>query len=117
MYEHRSQQLVGRRTFLRRVGRHALVAVAIILGSLAVGVAGYRETEGLEWVDALLNASMILGGMGPVNSLHSTPGKLFASFYALYAGIIFVLTTGILFAPFLHRFLHRFHLETGPNRP
>jgi hypothetical protein len=99
MYEHRSQPLVGRRSFLRRVGRHALIAVAIILGSLAVGVAGYRETEGLEWIDALLNASMILGGMGPVNSLHSAPGKLFASLYALHTGIILVLTTGTLFAP------------------
>lgn len=112
MYEHRSQPLLGRKAFVRRVTRNALVAGVIIAGSLGVGVWGYRATEGLDWLDALLNASMILGGMGPVNTLHTTMGKLFASFYALYAGIVFILTTGILGAPFVHRFLHRFHLES-----
>lgn len=111
MYEHKSQPLLDRKTFMRRVARNVLVAAAIVTGSLAVGVCGYRVTEGLDWVDALLNASMILGGMGPVSALHSTAGKLFASFYALYSGIVFLLTTGVLATPFLHRFLHRFHLE------
>jgi len=111
MYEHKSQPLLDRKIFIRRVARNALIAIAVITASLVVGVCGYRFTEGLDWIDALLNASMILGGMGPVNALHSTAGKLFASFYALYAGIVFLLTTGILATPFLHRFLHRFHLE------
>jgi len=111
MYEHKSQPLLDRKVFLRRVARNVLVAGAIVAGSLAMGVFGYRVTEGLGWVDALLNASMILGGMGPVNVLHSTAGKFFASFYALYAGIVFLMTTGVLATPFLHRFLHRFHLE------
>lgn len=111
MYEHRSQPLLGRKAFVRRVARNALAAGAILAGSLALGVVGYRVTGGLDWIDALLNASMILGGMGPVNALHGTSAKLFASAYALYAGIVFILTTGILGAPFVHRFLHRFHLE------
>jgi len=111
MYEHHSQPLISRPVFLRRVARNVLTAACIILASLLAGVLGYRLTEDLEWVDALLNASMILGGMGPVNTLHSTSGKLFASFYALYAGVVFILTTGILGTPFVHRFLHRFHLE------
>jgi hypothetical protein len=111
MYEHRSQPLLVPRAFLRRVARHALSASLMVLGSLLVGILGYRLTEDLPWIDALLNAAMILGGMGPVNTLHSTAGKLFAAFYALYAGIVFILTTGILGAPFVHRLLHRFHLE------
>jgi len=113
MYEHHSQPLIARHVFLRRVVRNVLAATFIILASLLAGVLGYRLTEDMEWIDALLNASMILGGMGPVNTLHSTGGKLFASFYALYAGVVFILTTGMLGAPFVHRFLHRFHLERG----
>jgi hypothetical protein len=111
MYEHRSQPLIPTHVFLRRVARNTLAAGVVILISLLAGVLGYRLTEEMEWLDALLNASMILGGMGPVNTLHSTGGKLFASFYALYAGVVFILTTGILGAPFMHRLLHRFHLE------
>jgi uncharacterized protein involved in cysteine biosynthesis len=111
MYEHRSQPLMTRQAFLRRMVRHALVASLIVLGSLLAGILGYRLTEDLAWIDALLNAAMILGGMGPVNTLHTTIGKLFAAFYALYAGVVFILTTGIIGAPFVHRLLHRFHLE------
>jgi hypothetical protein len=111
MYEHRSQPLIARRAFVRRVAHHALAAGLIVLGSLLAGILGYHLTENLAWIDALLNAAMILGGMGPVNTLHTTIGKLFAAFYALYAGIVFILTTGILGAPFVHRLLHRFHVE------
>lgn len=79
--------------------------------ALSAGVLGYHFIEGLPWVDAFLNASMILGGMGPVNELHSEAGKIFAGCYALFSGIIFIVVAGIFFAPILHRFLHRFHLE------
>lgn len=83
----------------------------IVAFSLSFGSAGYAYFGGLNWVDALLNASMILTGMGPVDRMVTTPGKLFATFYALYSGIAFLSMMAILIAPILHRFLHRFHLE------
>ena len=113
MYEHRSQPLLPRRLFLRRLLGHSLVAFSLVLISLGVGVVGYHLTEGLPWLDALLNASMILGGMGPVNELHTAGGKLFASAYALFSGMAFLATAGIVMAPLAHRLLHRLHLETG----
>lgn len=111
MFEHRKQPLLKPRDFLIRQIISLLVALGIILGSLLMGVLGYHYLEGMAWVDALVNASMLLGGMGPVNVLHTIAGKLFASFYALYAGIIFLVVVGVIFAPLYHRFLHRFHLE------
>ena len=91
--------------------RHAGAGFALLGASLLLGVCGYHIFEGLSWVDSLLNASMILGGMGPINSLHTLGGKLFASFYALYSGLVFLAFAGIVLAPPLHRLLHRFHLE------
>ncbi len=79
--------------------------------ALGIGVIGYHVFVGLPWIDALLDASMILGGMGPVNPITTTSGKLFASFYALFSGLFFIAAAGVLLAPFLHRLLHRFHLE------
>jgi hypothetical protein len=111
LYEHRTQPLLPRRAFLLRLASHTLVALAVIFGSLLMGVLGYHFLEGLPWLDSLVNASMILGGMGPVDPLHTTAGKLFASFYALYSGIVFLVAVGIIFAPVFHRILHRFHLE------
>jgi hypothetical protein len=111
MYEHRREPLLPRRAFLWRVFRHALMALGLILGSLLIGVLGYHFLEGLGWLDSLVNAAMLLGGMGPVNELHTVAGKLFASFYALYSGIVFLVVAGVLFAPIFHRFLHRFHLD------
>ena len=113
MYEHRSQPLLPRRLFLRRLLGHGLAAFSLVLVSLGVGVVGYHLTEGLPWLDALLNASMILGGMGPVNELRTVGGKLFASAYALFSGMAFLATAGIVMAPLAHRLLHRLHLETG----
>ncbi len=115
MYEHRRQPLLPFGEFLRRVGRHAGVSLGIIAVSLAIGVLGYRFLEGFAWIDALLNASMILGGMGPVGELRTTAGKLFASFYALYSGLIVLVAAGILFAPVLHRVLHRLHADAGDD--
>jgi hypothetical protein len=83
----------------------------LILGALGLGTFGYHYLEGLPWIDAELNASMILSGMGPVAELHTTAGKLFASFYALFSGVAFIAIAGVLLAPVYHRFLHQFHLE------
>jgi len=96
---------------MRRVFNHALVAIALLAASLGIGILGYHIIEGFSWVDAILNASMILGGMGPVNELHTVAGKLFASFYALFSGSVFLVIAGIVIAPVAHRFLHRLHLE------
>ena len=111
MFEHRKQPLLTPREFLIRQLLYLLVASMIIVGSLVLGVLGYHYFEGLAWIDALVNASMLLGGMGPVNVLHTVAGKVFASFYALYSGIIFLVVVGVIFVPLYHRFLHRFHLE------
>jgi hypothetical protein len=109
MYEHHKEPVLPREQFLRRVSRHGGASALIILLSLAIGTAGYHVFAGLAWVDSLLNASMILTGMGPVDTLASNAAKLFASFYALYSGIVFLAATGVFFAPFLHRVLHRMH--------
>ncbi len=110
-FEHYRQPLLPVAAYLRRLLRSFGIAAAIIFGALAIGVLGYHQLEGLPWIDALLNASMILGGMGPVDALHTTAGKLFASFYVLFSGVIFISAVGILAAPVIHRVLHRFHLE------
>jgi hypothetical protein len=90
---------------------YSMITATMILFSLAIGVLGYHFFESLSWVDSLLNASMILGGMGPVNPLQTDPGKIFASFYALYSGIILLASVGVLVAPLFHRLQHRFHLD------
>jgi hypothetical protein len=111
MYEHRHQPLLPRAAFLKRLASHAGVAIAVVGGSLLIGILGYHFLEDLPWIDALVNASMILGGMGPVDALHTNAGKIFASFYALFSGIVFLLAVGIMMAPVFHRILHHFHLE------
>ena len=84
--------------------------------SLSIGIVGYRVTEGISWLDSLLNASMILSGMGPVQDLHHDAAKWFASFYALFSGVAFITTVGVLFAPVIHRFLHKFHVEMDAKK-
>ena len=111
-YEHQSEPLLPRPLFLRRMFGHFLVSFIVLFVALVIGVLGYHFTEGLPWIDSLVNASMILGGMGPVDVLHTTSGKLFASAYALFAGVAFLATVGILVAPLAHRLLHRLHLES-----
>lgn len=111
MFESKYQPLLSRRDFLRRVARSFGVTLAIIVFSLLLGSAGYHYAAGLPWIDSLLNASMILTGMGPVDPMPSTAGKLFATGYALYSGIAFLTMMAILLAPLLHRAMHRFHLE------
>ena len=110
MYEHRKQPLASRQVFVQHVLTNCLIGAAMILVVLGIGILGYHFTEGQSWIDSLLNASMILGGMGPVNQLQTTAGKLFASFYALFSGVVFIAAMGVLAAPIFHRFLHHFHL-------
>jgi hypothetical protein len=111
MFEHRSEPLASRSEFRRRMLRYGMFTTAMILFSLGIGMLGYHYFESLSWIDSLLNASMILGGMGPVNPLRTNPGKIFASFYALYSGVVLLASVGVLAAPLFHRLLHRFHLE------
>jgi len=111
MFERRHESLISRAGFRRRVIRYTLVSITIISVSLAIGVLGYHYFEGLSWLDSLLNASMLLGGMGPVDRLHTVAGKLFASFYALFAGMVLLVSAGVMLSPVVHRFLHYFHLE------
>ena len=113
MYEHRRQELAPRHVFMRRLIQHGCLAVAVVAGSLGIGIVGYHYSEGLGWLDAFLNASMILSGMGPATELHTSAGKWFAGFYALFSGVMFITTIGLFFAPVVHRFLHKFHLEAG----
>lgn len=109
MYESRTQPLLKRRQFAVRLVQHAAFATALVAGSLALGIAGYTRFEGLSFLDALLNSAMLLGGMGPVNPPVTAGGKLFASAFALYAGLVFIVTAALLVTPILHRLLHRFH--------
>ena len=111
MYERRGQPLLDRRSFFRRLTRHMFLAAGVLLVAWGIGILGYRLIAGLSWVDAVLNAAMILGGMGPVNPTPSTGGKLFAAAYALFSGIVFLVAAGVFVAPLLHRVLHHFHLE------
>lgn len=111
MFEHRREGLISRAAFLMRMGRSFGIALLVVVFSLAIGSAGYHYFEDIGWVDSMLNAAMILTGMGPVNQMQTTGGKLFATFYALYSGIAFLTIMAIMLAPMMHRWLHRFHLE------
>ncbi len=116
MYEHRTDQLLPAAAYRRRVARQGLLGIILALIALGVGVVGYHLLEDMPWLDALVNASMILGGMGPVNELHTPAGKIFASAYALFSGAGFLVIVAIIMAPVFHRFLHRFHLEAGRSK-
>ena len=112
MFEHRTKPLLPRRTFVLRMLRSLALAIGVIAVSLALGIIGYHFCAGLSWLDSLLNAAMILTGMGPVNQLDTVGAKLFATFYALFSGVIFITAVALLLAPMIHRLLHRFHLES-----
>lgn len=111
MYETRRHPPLTRRSFLQRLARHAGGAGVVLAGSLLVGMAGYGYFEHLNWRDAFLNSAMLLGGMGPVDAPKTDGGKIFAGLYALYAGLVFIVVAGLLFAPVLHRLLHKFHWD------
>jgi hypothetical protein len=107
--------MISRRAFFRRLGLHILLALGISLASLLVGILGYMALAGLPFVDAFLNAAMILGGMGPVDVLHSDGAKLFAGLYALFSGFILLGVAGVILSPIFHRLLHAFHIDTDAS--
>lgn len=111
MFEHRTEALLPWRAFFARIVRQLAISAAVMATALGIGVVGYHALDGLPWVDALLNAAMILGGMGPVDTLRSDTAKVFAAGYALFSGVVFIAVAGLLLAPLFHRVLHHFHLE------
>lgn len=111
MYEHHSRPLLPKKEYYNRLFRNFLWGGMIVIFSLILGILGYHFMGGLGWTDSLLNASMILTGMGPVNAMTTTAGKLFASFYALFSGVVFLTTIAFVLAPVAHRFLHKFHMD------
>ena len=111
MFEHRSKPLLPLPLFYRRLARSVCLGLLVIVFALGVGMVGYRAFEQMSWVDAFVNAAMILSGMGPVSTLQTGGGKIFAGCYALFSGLAFIAILGIIFAPVFHRFLHKFHEE------
>ncbi len=111
MFERKHEKLAPFSVFIRRLAASLLSAVLLIAAALFMGVAGYHWIAGFHWVDSLLEASMILGGMGPVNPLPTEASKIFASGYALFSGLMFIALMGIVLSPVIHRFLHKFHLD------
>lgn len=111
MYEHKSAPLASYEVFKKRVIRNTILAAQMLIFSLLLGMAGYHFLNKLSWVDSLLDASMILTGMGPVHPMTNTSSKVFASIYALYSGVAFMTTIAVFLAPVIHRIMHRFHLE------
>jgi len=116
-FERKHQPLAPTHVFRRRMLGSLGLAIAVIGGSLTIGILGYHYYGGLAWLDALVNASMILGGMGPVDPITRDAGKWFASAYALYSGIALLTSVGLIFAPAVHRFLHAFNIDTEENPP
>lgn len=111
MYEHRTHRLLPWPAFLRRAARHLGWSLLLILAAVTAGTAGYHVLGGLGWIDSFLNASMILGGMGPVDRMDTTGGKLFAACYALFSGLFFLAVISVLIAPWLHRMMHVIHAQ------
>jgi hypothetical protein len=111
VFENKTEPLATRNVFYTRILFSFLMTLVLIAFSLGLGTWGYHVFGELPLVDALLNAAMILTGMGPVNPMQSTAGKLFATFYCLFSGIIFLTLMAIVLAPIYHRFLHKFHLQ------
>ncbi len=111
-FEHRAQPVIPPHQFIVRLAHSGIIALALIAVSLFIGMVGYHSLEGLIWIDAFLDASMLLSGMGPVHTPVTFGGKLFAGLYALYCGLVVILVAGVILAPVAHRILHRFHMES-----
>ncbi len=109
IYETGHQPPLKRAQFVRRMFLHGALVIGMLVASIALGMLGYRHFEQLPWIDAFLNTSMLLGGMGPIYYPQTEAGKLFAGFFALYAGLVFIATAALLLAPVVHRLLHHFH--------
>ena len=116
MFETRRQRIIPPHHFARRLAYSFALSGAIAAIALTVGIVGFHYIADVPWIDALHNASMILGGMGPVAELTETPAKIFASFYALFSGLVFVVVMGVVSAPILHRVLHTFHMTDQDER-
>ena len=110
-YEHRADELAPRSIFIKRIVGSLGIALCVIAAALTIGVAGYHFIAGFNWIDSLLEASMILGGMGPVNEMHGDGPKVFASIYALFSGLIVIALMGIMLSPVVHRVMHKFHVD------
>jgi len=110
-YESMNEPMLDKQAFFNRLKKHLSYSGLLVLASLIVGTVGFMTTMRLHFLDAFLNASMLLGGMGPVDIPKNDAGKIFASLYALYAGLVFLVVASFLFAPIFHRVLHRFHIE------
>ena len=111
MFEHYQEPLKSRKEFASRQIQYLAFALLILLVSIGIGTVGYHALGNLKWLDAFLNASMILTGMGPVDKMETDGGKIFSALYALFSGVAFLTFVGVLFAPVYHRFLHKFHLN------
>jgi hypothetical protein len=111
VFEHHKEKLLPRREFVHRLGASVGAGIGLILFSLCIGMLGYHFVARLTWVDSFLDAAMILSGMGPMSPLPNDAAKLFAGIYAIYCGIAFIATSGVILAPVIHRSLHKFHLE------
>ena len=111
MYERKHQPLAPTSVYYKRMMKSLAYGIAILFACLMVGVVGYHYTSDIPWLDSLHNASMILSGMGPVVEIKTDMGKWFSSFYALFSGVVFITNIGVILAPAIHRFFHRFHLE------
>jgi len=116
-FEHHREPLAPLSRFVRRLISSFAAGLGLVAVSLAIGMIGYRRLFALSWIDAFVNASMILSGMGPVDAMHSVAGKRFAGLYALYSGIAFLAVAGLVFAPLLHRLLHHFHADEKDLNP
>lgn len=114
-FEGKNQPLLSHRHYIDRVFRNLFAGLLFLLLFWSIGILGYHITCGFSWIDSLLNAAMILSGMGPVQTISTTSGKWFAAFYALASGVVFITTIGIMLAPVAHRIFHRFHLEASED--
>ena len=110
-FERRYDKLAPVPVFIKRVAVWLCMALGLICVSLSIGIAGYHWIAGFNWVDSLLEASMILGGMGPIKELNTSGAKIFASLYALFSGLVFIGVMGIVLAPIVHRIMHSFHVD------
>jgi hypothetical protein len=110
-FEHHSKPVLPFAKFIVRVTRYTFFAIALLSFSLGIGVIGYHYINDLNWLDALLNASMILTGMGPVNPMKNDAAKWFASFYSIFSGVVFLSTVAVFLSPIVHRFLHTLHVD------
>ena len=116
MYESHGDRLLPQKKFFARVLRHARLAAGVVVFSLAIGTFGFHFFDSQAWIDSFVNSSMLLGGMGLIGELHTAAGKIFASLYALYAGIVFLGAAGLVLAPFMHRVLHKIHLDEASGK-